>query len=282
MLEVCIDTLSAAELSAEAGAGRLELCSCLSLGGVTPSLGMIEAVVQRTSLPVAVLIRPRPGDFVYSPYEWRIISNDARAALDAGAESVVLGGLTPENDVDWDSLERLLQSIPPSQIVFHRAFDELAHPLRVLKRFESVGIRRVLTSGRCSVDSGEHSIGTTPGVSRALPDGHPPEISASADESDSPGISGYPGITGLRHWQEALKNPWMLLPGGGVNLANAATILRETGCRQLHGSFRLASPLQQTNENEKQSEWEKDAPRPVDAIAIRAIANIFESSRTGE
>lgn len=126
----------------------MELCSAISEGGLTPSAGLIVgAVRERGEMSINVLIRPRAGHFVYTTRELAVMEADIEGARSAGADGVVIGALTPTGEIDIHAMERLLTHCRGLDVTFHRAFDEVAHPLEALQTVYSLGIRRILTSG---------------------------------------------------------------------------------------------------------------------------------------
>ena len=138
-------------LAAEAGgAGRLELCSGLAEGGVTPSAGLIESVRERVRLPLFVLIRPRGGDFLYDAGEFEVMRRDVTTAGLLGADGVVLGVLQPNGMVDVDRTAALIEAARPLDVTFHRAFDFTPNAAEALDRLMALGIDRVLTSGQAA------------------------------------------------------------------------------------------------------------------------------------
>src|ERR1700712_3387387 len=143
--EVCVESAGGARAAAHGGADRIELCAALELGGLTPSAGLLEAVVD--IIPTHVLIRPRAGDFVYDKYEIRVMAKDIEHAIDKGAVSVVIGALTADGDVDLPAMTRLLNAAENVPVTFHRAFDSTRDPLAALDDLMELGIDRLLTSG---------------------------------------------------------------------------------------------------------------------------------------
>jgi len=154
MLEVCVDDIAGLREALAGGADRIELCSALSVGGLTPSAALIAAGV-RSAVPVHVLIRPRAGDFVYDAAEEALIAADLRAALAAGAAGVVIGASVPDTRLDAPLLQRLVricreaaeQRRKPLALTLHRAFDLCADPGAALEVAIELGFGRVLTSG---------------------------------------------------------------------------------------------------------------------------------------
>jgi copper homeostasis protein len=130
-----------------AGAGRVELCASLVEGGITPSAGLVSAVLERVSIPVAVMIRPRGGDFTFGADDVDVMLRDVTVAREAGVATIVTGALTPSGTVDVAIMERLVAAANPVPVTFHRAFD-LTPDLRAsLDTLLALGVTRVLTSG---------------------------------------------------------------------------------------------------------------------------------------
>ncbi len=147
--EICIDSVEGAVAAEEAGADRVELCSALFDGGLTPSLGTIETALRAVSrIRVHVIVRPRAGDFIYSPFEIEAMERDVRAAVAAGAHGIVIGALTAEGDVDVPTTRRLIAAAGDASTTFHRAFDMTRDPHAALEQLIELGVHRVLTSGQ--------------------------------------------------------------------------------------------------------------------------------------
>ncbi|WP_168792322.1 copper homeostasis protein CutC [Paraburkholderia aromaticivorans] len=148
LLEIIATTVADARLAAQAGANRLELVTAMGEGGLTPSLGLIEAVVAAVEIPVNVIVRPHSRSFVYDADDYAVMLRDVRAVKVAGANGVVIGMLNAAGEIDREGLARTIDAADGLAITFHRAFDE-AHDLResldVLLGFE--GVTNVLTSG---------------------------------------------------------------------------------------------------------------------------------------
>jgi copper homeostasis protein len=141
------------------GADRVELCVGLELGGLTPSQGLIEAAALG-ELPTHVLIRPRPGDFVFDADDLDLMERETRAAVDSGAAGVVIGALTSDGSLDAVAVERLVEAARSTgtgaSVTFHRAIDQSADPVALVASLASLGVDRVLTSGAASraIDGG--------------------------------------------------------------------------------------------------------------------------------
>lgn len=148
LLEVIATTVADARLAAAAGANRLELVTAMGEGGLTPSLGLIEAVVNAVGIPVNVIVRPHSRSFVFDADDYAVMLRDIRAIAAAGANGIVIGMLNEAGEIDRDGLARVIDAADGLAITFHRAFDEtrdLPHALDVLLGFDAV--TNVLTSG---------------------------------------------------------------------------------------------------------------------------------------
>lgn len=221
-LEVCTGSLTSVLHAVEGGAYRIELCSGLSEGGLTPSVGLIQAALQVEGIQKNVLIRPRGGDFLYTESEVDIIVDDIFAARRAGVDGVVVGALCADGSIDEDACQRFIDAakgeyvdfaegdldeayiLPPVSVTFHRAFDLCRDPFVALEKLVSLGFDRVLTSGQC----------------------------ATAEA----------GIETLRQLVEQAAGRIVIMPGCGVNTANAARIINETGASEIHASARAPWP----------------------------------------
>jgi copper homeostasis protein len=144
--ELAVQDTHGLEVAARLGVDRIELCSALPLGGVTPSLAFIESAVATPGMPpVHVLVRPRLGGFDYADEEIDLIVRDIRHALGAGAAGVVIGG-TRAGLVDADLVKRAVAAAEGSSVTFHKAFDTLATPAAAIDTLVDLGVQRILTS----------------------------------------------------------------------------------------------------------------------------------------
>lgn len=160
-LEICIESLEAGLAASTGGADRVELCSALHVGGLTPSHALIATVVEQTNLPVHVLVRPRAGGFVYSGSEFRIMQRDIEHARSLGARGCVLGLLDQHGHIDTARTCDLVQLAAPMAVTFHRAFDRSSNLSESLERIIEAGCARVLTSGgRQTVSDGASALAT--------------------------------------------------------------------------------------------------------------------------
>lgn len=240
-VEVAVDTLEGALIAERAGASRIELCASLTEGGITPGPGTIETVVAQLSVPVAVMIRPRSGSFVYSSGEVEIMRTDIRRAKEAGAGCAVIGALLTDGEIDVETVGRLVAEARPMEVTFHRAIDATPDPVLAIAALISLGVDRVLTSGGA----------------------------ITAEE----GLSAIRSM--VRYAGE--KGKLAIMPGSGVRERNAAAIVRATGTTEIHLSARLpagAAPTQSTAHHQALG-FGSNPPLP-DGQAIRAVVQALD------
>lgn len=148
ILEICANSYQSAKNACDAGAHRIELCQGLSVGGITPSYGLLKKVVEELDIPVFVLIRPRGGNFVYSDDEFQVMKTNIQFCKDLGCKGIVSGVLNSDKTIDIKRTEELVELSKPLEFTFHRAFDEVINPKEALKELMDLGMERVLTSGQ--------------------------------------------------------------------------------------------------------------------------------------
>lgn len=146
-LEICANSFQSALHTENAGAQRIELCSELAVGGITPSYGLIKQVIEALKIPVFVLIRPRSGNFTYSDAEFRIMKQDIEICKLLGVQGIVSGVLLPDNTIDLQRTQELIELSKPLSFTFHRAFDCVPNPFESLEELIHLGVHRILTSG---------------------------------------------------------------------------------------------------------------------------------------
>ncbi len=147
-LEICCFNLSSAMAAQAGGADRIELCSALGVGGVTPSAGLIKHCVQQLDIPVHVLVRPRAGDFLYSDKEMAIILDDIAMCKDLGAKAVVVGFLKADGSIDQVQLQAAVRVAEGMKVVFHRAFDMCKTPMDAIEVLKQYPVDYLLSSGQ--------------------------------------------------------------------------------------------------------------------------------------
>lgn len=196
-LEICTNSIQSALNAQQAGAQRIELCENLAQGGTTPSYGTLSQVRKQFSIKVNVLIRPRPGDFLYSDQEFAVIKNDIEMCKRLGIDGVVCGILLSNGDVDIARTKELVELAKPMSFTFHRAFDFTNDPFKSLEDVISTGADRILTSGQQpTAIQGEHLI---------------------------------------RELVKISNGRIIIMPGSGVN-ADCIEFLMETGAKEFHMS----------------------------------------------
>ena len=215
LIEVCVDSVPSALAAQRGGAARVELCSGLAEGGLTPSSGLISAVRDSISIALHVIIRPRGGDFLYEDHELDIMRRDIALCKQLGVDGVVLGILHPDGSVNIEQTREIVTLARPMSLAFHRAFDMTNNLSRALEDLVSAGVDRVLTSG------GEQRCMDALDVLAQL-----------VNQSRTAGASGTEKSAESRD-----ENPLdriIVMAGGGIRSENAATIVSRTGAREIH------------------------------------------------
>ena len=147
LLEVCAGSIESALNAQNAGAQRIEICSELSVGGLTPSKGMIQLVKEMVEIPVYVLIRPRSGNFNYSLLEIEQMKEDIALCAELQCEGVVFGMLNDQRKIHERYTYELMKEAAFMDVTFHKAFDHAPNPFEALDTLRELGIQRILTSG---------------------------------------------------------------------------------------------------------------------------------------
>ncbi|MDY0103189.1 MAG: copper homeostasis protein CutC [Lentimicrobium sp.] len=197
-IEVCAASVESALSAEQGGADRIELCSALSEGGLTPSAGMIKYACKNLSIPVFVLIRPRTGDFLYSSAEFETMKEDILTAKTLGAKGIVVGMLNADGSIDFARMKVLMDYAKPMEVTFHRAFDMVKDPFVALEEIINLGCQRILTSGQAS--------------------------------------SALQGISMLEQIIKKAENRIKIMPGSGINPKNLTQIAKASGAREFHFS----------------------------------------------
>lgn len=210
LIEAAVESLDAALAAAQGGAHRLELCTDLAHGGTTPDVKLLRACRSQLLIPLFVLIRPRPGDFVYTDAEHRAMLEQIQRAKAAGARGIVSGELTGRGTPNEDRTRALIDAARPLPFTFHRAFDECADLLKALETLIRLRVSRVLTSGGAK---------TAPEGANKIR-----ELVAQADGRIE------------------------ILPGGGIDASNVAGLVRTTGVREVHFSVKTADKVEKVVE----------------------------------
>jgi len=196
-VEICANSYESAINAEKAGADRIELCTELAVGGITPSYGLIKKVIEDISIPVNVLIRPRSGDFSYSDAEFDIMKQDILFCKEQGCNGIVSGVLKIDNTIDVPRTKELIEFSKRLSFTFHRAFDWVENPQKAIETLVDLGVQRVLTSGQ--------------------------EISAVG------------GLKLLKILHQQYRDRLIILPGGGINKENILKF-KNAGFKEVHFS----------------------------------------------
>lgn len=148
LIEACVDSYASCKAAYLGGADRLELCAHLVIGGTTPSPALFRQVARDIPVKINVLIRPRFGDFLYSEAEMEQMCEEIQTFRDLGANGVVIGALTPDGDLDIQSMRRMIDCAGGMDVTLHRAFDMTRDPMRTLEDAIQLGCKTILTSGQ--------------------------------------------------------------------------------------------------------------------------------------
>ncbi|TRW59448.1 copper homeostasis protein CutC [Lactococcus lactis] len=199
--ELCLENFTKIPQALQAGVERIELCDNLAVGGTTPSYGVIEEAakyVAESKTTLAVMIRPRGGNFVYNSHELKIIETDTLKAVEAGAQNIVFGALTPGNEIDTDALETVSIAAQGLTITFHMAFDEVTDQEKAIDQLVEFGVDKILTHGG------------------------PLDQSLNTDK--------------LKSLIDYAKGKINIIIGGGVNAENFENLAQLTGTNYVHGT----------------------------------------------
>ena len=147
ILEVCVDSYASAMAAIAGGADRLELCSALAVGGLTPSPALLQQIREVSNVPVRCLMRTRGGDFLYTPEEIRQMAAEIRLLRSAGADGFVIGCLTADGKLDAAAMKPLLEAAEGARLTLHRCIDVSADLCQTYRDAAVLGIDTVLTSG---------------------------------------------------------------------------------------------------------------------------------------
>lgn len=202
LLEIAVFNYQSAVLAEKAGADRIELCDNPAEGGTTPSYGYLKQTIETVAIPVFPIIRPRGGDFLYTPEEWKIVLHDIGICKELGFTGIVTGCLQTDGSVHSAQLQMALEKAYPMQVTFHRAFDRVANPLEAMEQIIQSGCSRILTSGRY------------------------PKVMQ--------------GIELLSTLVQQSKNRIIIMPGSGVNSSNIAKLQQITDAIEFHASARVS------------------------------------------
>ncbi len=198
LLEIIATCAEECAIIEQSGGDRIELCTALGLGGLTPSAGLVQAARAATRLPIMMMLRPREGGFCYTAAEFAQMVRDLAFGLAAGVDGFVFGCLTAAGEIDAQRTAEIVARAAGKETVFHRAFDVTPDPVAALETLATLGVTRVLTSGQQA--------------------------------------TAWAGAGLIRELAMQAAGRVELLPGSGVRADHVAELLQRTGVRQVHAS----------------------------------------------
>lgn len=222
-LEVCVDSFESAMIAIASGAKRLELCSSLSEGGLTPTPGLLIQVqhANAAKIPIYCMLRCRGGNFIYTPEEMNVMKEDTKILRKYNADGFVFGALLENRDVDMANCREIIKSAFPLPVTFHRAFDFCKRPTIEIEVIIDLGFTRILTSGQ--------------------------QKNAQL------------GVKLISKLMEQVGNRIIIMPGGGVTVDNLKFIMENTEAVEFHGSFRkLKEHEKEVGENKNNGNAKSD------------------------
>lgn len=238
-IEICIESVESAIAAERGGAQRIELCTQLDQGGITPDAVLMRDVRRVVSIPVFVIIRPRGGDFLYSDREFDRMSQEIVTAKALGMDGVVLGILDADRNVDVARTRRLVQFARPLQVTFHRAFDASADLDRSLEDVVACGADRLLTSG-----------------------GQPNAIL---------------GAGCIARLQAGARSRISIMAGAGIRQENVIGLVRQTGVPAVHSSLRPNQPVADLRSADCPAGPGSGSPYIIPEHDVRALRLVLDS-----
>ena len=199
-IEIAVTDYTTAKSAVEGGADRIELCTALSEGGITPSFGLIQQCRNDFDIAIFPIIRPRSGDFLYTDEEFEVIKRDALLCKQSGCDGVVVGFLNSDGTINKKRTADIVKAVYPLEVTFHRAFDRCKDPLTALEAIIDAGCQRILTSGQQSTVM--------------------------------------EGIDLIKELVTAANDRIIIMPGSGVRKENIKTLAEKTGAVEFHTSLR--------------------------------------------
>lgn len=242
VLEVCVDSLESAVAAINGGADRLELCSSLVEGGLTPTPGLLIQIQNMNSrnIPVNCLLRCRPGNFIYTPDEIEVMKEDAKILRKSGANGFVFGALSENGDVNMKFCREIIKVCHPLPVTFHRAFDFCKRPTIEVEVIIDLGFQRILTSGKQQ--------------------------------------TAQMGVKLIKKLMEQVGNRIIIMPGGGINKENLKSVIENTEANEIHGSFKTVRQEEQERENDAPLIGEREGPYYItDETLVAEIVNILKT-----
>lgn len=240
-LEVCANNYTSALAAQQGGAYRVELCENLADGGTTPSYGQIALCVEKLSIKIYPIIRPRGGDFLYSDEEFLMMQKDVQQCKALGCDGIVFGILNADGRIDKKRCQNLLELAHPLPATFHRAFDVCAEPIKALEDIIELGFERILTSGQ----------------------------KPTALE----------GINLIKELVKKASGRISIMAGSGVNEENVRHIIRETGVTEVHSTAKkdFAGKMSWRHPDVSFSKYPNDGLEFTDVHRVKKLVDLINS-----
>ncbi|XP_044742782.1 copper homeostasis protein CutC [Chrysoperla carnea] len=243
ILEICVDNLESFINALNGGANRIELCSALGEGGLTPSVGFLKQVqaLNTKKIPIYCMIRCRRGfDFNYTPEEMSIMIEDAKLLKQNGADGFVFGALTKELQINTKQCREIIKTCYPQPVTFHRAFDVCKNPLVTLEAVIDVGFERILTSGQK--------------------------------------LNALDGAENIKTYIEKANGRIIIMAGCGVNVNNVSKILSITGVKEVHGSASSFRDIDNTDNNKNEVYLNDQALNVTEQSKVEQLIKIIQDN----
>ena len=148
LVEICSSSIESVIMANKVNADRIELCSNMNIGGLTPSMGLIELALKESKIPIHCLIRPREGHFIYDKHEFKTIISDILKIRKLGVKGIVVGTITDDFEINTKQLDLIINKANGLDITFHRAFDLVKDPFEAMNKLIKLGFNRILSSGQ--------------------------------------------------------------------------------------------------------------------------------------
>ena len=215
ILEICVDSLASARAAIQGGADRLELCSALLAGGLTPCETLLRQIRAESNIEIRCLMRPRPGDFLYTPEELEMMRLQILRLKEAGSDGFVIGCLTADGDLDTEAMKPLIAACGSCGITLHRCIDVSRNPCETYRLAGALGLDTVLTSGAAaSCKAGAETIA---------------ELIALRDEKQGPEVLIGAGVNAdvIRHFRRSVPGSRAFHASCKTELESAMRFRRE-------------------------------------------------------
>ncbi len=196
--EACIDNFEVACIAEQNHADRLEVCTRLDIGGITPDEAMLVKTRLKIQIPLVAIIRPRGGDFIYTPNEFDEMIKSIKCCKSLGYNGIAIGALTHKGEIDQVYMKAIMEVAKGMEVTFHMAFDECNDLFGTMNALKAIGVRRILTKG------GKHSA--------------------------------FKNIEQIKALHLASKGEIIIMPGGGVTKDNYLELVKKTGVTEVHGT----------------------------------------------